>query len=112
MTAGDGDFTVPGRLCRPSPSTFKKTAPSPSGPRTDGGKPSVPVLSDPGRTGRLISLVERPATDIMEGSRKSDGLESGQRQRRADHWAVSVDECDQAVMDFVAATEVGNFPPK
>jgi len=57
MTAGDGDLTVPGRLCRPSPSSFKKTAPSPSGPRTDGGKPSVPVLSDPGRTGRLISLL-------------------------------------------------------
>jgi hypothetical protein len=58
MTAGDGDFTVPGRLYRPSPSTFKKTAPSPSGQRTDGGKPSVPVLSDPGRTGRLISLAD------------------------------------------------------
>jgi len=56
MTAGDRDFPVPGRLCRPSPSSFKKTAPSPSGPTTDGGEPSVPVLSDPGRTGRLISL--------------------------------------------------------
>jgi hypothetical protein len=56
MTAGAGDLTVPGRLCRPSPSRFQKMAQSPSGPRTDGSKPSVPVLSDPGRTGRLISL--------------------------------------------------------
>jgi hypothetical protein len=24
----------------------------------------------------------------------------------------SIEECDQAVMDFLAATEVGKFPPK
>jgi len=35
LSAGDGRW-LPGTLTSPSPSSFKKTAPSPSGPRTDG----------------------------------------------------------------------------
>ena len=49
--------SVPDRPIRPSPSRLKMTAPFPSYHRTDGVWPSRPVLSNFGRTGRLITLI-------------------------------------------------------
>jgi len=56
-----------------------------------------------------LQPVERPATSTMEDGGKSDGLEA----RRCRHVQISqlfsLEECKQSVMDFLAATEVGNF---
>jgi hypothetical protein len=47
---------------------------------------------------------------------KAVGKATGWKAGRCRHVQVSElfsrDECDQAVMDFLAATEVGKFPPK
>jgi hypothetical protein len=56
--------------------------------------------------------VETPTKDTVEGGGKSDGLESGQMQIHADLRAVFRGRTDQAVMDILAATQVGKFPPK
>jgi len=47
---------------------------------------------------------------------KAVGKATGWKAGRCRHLQISelfsIVECDQAVMDFVAATEVGKFPPK
>jgi hypothetical protein len=47
---------------------------------------------------------------------KAVGMATGWKAGRCRHVQVSElfsrDECDQAEMDFLAATEVGKFPPK
>jgi hypothetical protein len=47
---------------------------------------------------------------------KTVGQTTGWKAGRCRHVQVSelftIEECDQAVMDFLAATEVGKFPPK
>jgi len=43
---------------------------------------------------------------------KTTGLESGQMLACANLRAFSMEELDQAVMDFLAGTEVGKSPPK
>jgi hypothetical protein len=47
---------------------------------------------------------------------KAVGKATGWKVGRCRHVQISelfsMDECDQAVMDFLAATEVGKFPPK
>jgi len=44
------------------------------------------------------------------------GKEKGWKAGRCRHGQVSelfsMEECDQSVVDFLAATEVGKFPPK
>jgi len=51
-------------------------------------------------------------TALWEAVGKATGWKAG----RCRHWQISElfsrDECDQAVVDFVAVTEVGKFPPK
>ena len=61
MSVDDGQGRLVGRHCRPSPSPsyLKKTAPFLSCPWTTATLPSVPVRSDPGRTGRLTSLFSK-----------------------------------------------------
>jgi len=54
--------SVPDRPVRQSPSRLKMTAPFPSYPRTDGVRPSRPVLSNFGRTGRLRTLTYYPSS--------------------------------------------------
>jgi hypothetical protein len=48
----------------------------------------------------------------MEGGGKGDGLEAGRCRHVQICELLSIEVCDQAVMDFLAATEVGKFPPK
>jgi len=47
---------------------------------------------------------------------KAVGKATGWKASRCRHVHISelfsIEECDQAVMDFLAATEVGKFPPK
>jgi hypothetical protein len=47
---------------------------------------------------------------------KTVGQATGWKAGRCWHVPISelftIEECDQAVMDFLAATEVGKFPPK
>ena len=47
---------------------------------------------------------------------KAVGKATGWKAGRCRHVQISelfsIEECDQAVKDFLAATEVGNFPPK
>jgi hypothetical protein len=47
---------------------------------------------------------------------KTVGQATGWKAGRCRHVQISelftIEECDQAVMDFLAATEVGKFPPK
>jgi hypothetical protein len=40
------------------------------------------------------------------------GWKAGRCRHRQISELFSIEECDQAVMDFMAATEVGKFPPK
>jgi hypothetical protein len=47
----------------------------------------------------------------MECGEKGDGQKSGKMPARADFELFSIEACDKAVMDFLAATEVGKFPP-
>ena len=54
---GRPQIGVLGRAARPSPPSLEKAASFPSYPQTDGALPFDPVLSDPGWTGRLISLL-------------------------------------------------------
>jgi len=56
--------------------------------------------------------MKRPAEDALERSGKSDGMESGQMPTVKVSELLSIEKCDQAVMDFLAATDVGKFPPK
>jgi len=40
------------------------------------------------------------------------GWKADRRRHAQDSELFSLEECDQAVMDFLVATEVGMFPPK
>ena len=40
------------------------------------------------------------------------GLSPTADRDRLDWWNHCIEECDQAVMDFLSATDVGKFPPK
>jgi len=44
--------------------------------------------------------------------RKATGWKAGGCRHVQISELISVEECDQVVMDFLAATEVGKFPPK
>jgi len=43
---------------------------------------------------------------------KATGWKAGRCRHVQISELFSIEECDQAVMDFLAATEVGKFPPK
>jgi len=43
---------------------------------------------------------------------KATGWKAGRFRHVQTSELFSVEECDQAVMDFLAATEVGKFPPR
>jgi len=45
----------------------------------------------------------------MKGGGQGNGLERGQTPSRSGLGAFTLEECNQAVMDFLAATEVGKF---
>jgi hypothetical protein len=63
---------------------------------------------------RLLPLqpVEIPATGAMEGGGKATGCNVGRCRHMHITELYYVEECDQAVMEFLAATEVGKFPPR
>jgi hypothetical protein len=48
--------------------------------------------------------------------RKTLGKATGWKASRCRHVQISelfsMEKCDQAVMDFLAATDIGKFPPK
>jgi hypothetical protein len=56
--------------------------------------------------------VERPAECTLEGGGKGDGWKAGRCRHVQVSELLSMEECEQAVVDFLAATEVGKFPPK
>jgi len=54
--------------------------------------------------------MEEPAAGAVEGSRAGNRLEGGRCKHVQISELFSLEKCDQAVMDFLAATEVGKFP--
>jgi hypothetical protein len=49
--------------------------------------------------------------ELWKAVRKATGWRAGRCRHVQISELFSIDECDQAVMDFLAATEVGKFPP-
>jgi len=65
----------------------------------------------------MVTLCSSDDLQHLEGTlTKAVGKVTGWKAGRCRHVQVSelfsMEECDQAVMDFLAATEVGKFPPK
>ena len=50
--------------------------------------------------------------ELWKAVRKATGWKAGRCRHVQISELFSIEECDQAVMDFLAATEVGKFPPK
>jgi len=50
--------------------------------------------------------------EVLKGVGKATGWKGGTCRHVQIPELFSIDECDQAVMDFLAATDVGKFPPK
>jgi len=59
---------------------------------------------------RPLQEVGERVAGTLESSRAGSRLVSGNVQARANIRAVFLEKCDQAVLDFLAATEVGKFP--
>jgi len=59
-----------------------------------------------------LQQMERPAEDTLEGSGWATCWKAGRCRHVQVSELFNIEECDQAVMDFLAATEVGKFPPK
>ena len=59
-----------------------------------------------------LQPVERPAKTLWKAVGKATGWKAGRCRHVQISELFSMEECDQAVMDFLAATEVGKFPPK
>jgi hypothetical protein len=59
-----------------------------------------------------LQPVERPAKTLWNPAGKATGWKAGRCRHVQISELFSIEECDQAVMDFLAATEVGKFPPK
>jgi hypothetical protein len=53
--------------------------------------------------------VEIPSAGALEGGGEGNGLESGRRAQVSELFSMEI--CDKAVMDFLAATDVGKLPP-
>jgi len=49
---------------------------------------------------------------LWETVRQTTGWEAGRCRQVQISELLTIEECDQAVMGFLAATEVGKFPPK
>jgi hypothetical protein len=49
--------------------------------------------------------------ELWKAVRKATGWRAGRCRHVQISELFSIEECDQAVMDFLAATEVGKFPP-
>jgi len=49
--------------------------------------------------------------ELWNAVRKVTGWRAGRCRHVQISELVSIEECDQAVMDFLAAPEVGKFPP-
>jgi hypothetical protein len=56
--------------------------------------------------------MERPAEDALESGGKERSLKAGRCRHVRVSELFSMEKCDKAVMDFLAATDVGKFPPK
>jgi hypothetical protein len=59
-----------------------------------------------------LQPVERPAERALESGGKGKGWKAGRCRHVQVSELFSMEECDQAVVDFLAATEVGKFPPR
>jgi hypothetical protein len=68
------------------------------------------------QTRELLFRHSRCWRDQQKALWKAVGKVRGWKAGRCRHVQISelisMEECDQAVVDFLAATEVGNFPPK
>ena len=53
-----------------------------------------------------------PAVPLWKAVGKVTGWKAGRCRHVQISELFSMEECDQAVVDFLAATEVGKFPPK
>jgi len=60
---------------------------------------------------RQCSLWRVHQTELWKAVRKETGWRTGRCRHVQISDLFSLEECDQAVMDFLAATEVGKFPP-
>jgi hypothetical protein len=56
--------------------------------------------------------MEAPAKNALERGGEATGWRAGRCQHVQVSELLSMEKCDKAVMDFLAATEVGKFPPK
>jgi len=68
--------------------------------------------TDAGASLPPLQPMERPAEDALEDSGKATGWKAGRCRHVQISELFSMEKCDQAVMDFLAATDVGKFPPK
>jgi hypothetical protein len=68
---------------------------------TDAGAPLSP-----------LQPVERPSEMLWKAVGKATGWKAGRFRHVQVSELFSMEKCDQAVMDFLVATDVGKFPPK
>jgi hypothetical protein len=61
---------------------------------------------------RHCSLWNDKQKSLWKAVGKATGWKVGRCRPVQISQLFSIEECDQAVMDFMAATDVGNFPPK
>jgi len=68
--------------------------------------------TDTGASLPPLQLMERPVESTLEGGGKATGWKAGRCRQVQISELYSMEICDQAVIDFLAATDVGKFPPK
>jgi len=66
---------------------------------------------DAGAPPPSLQSVEIPAAGALEGVGKATGWKAGRCRKVQVSELFSMEICDKAVMDFLAAIDVGKFPP-
>jgi len=67
--------------------------------------------SDAGASLWSLQPVARPAECALETGGKAEGMESSRSRHMQVSELFSMEACDQAVVVYLVATEVGTFPP-
>jgi len=81
-------------------------------PEIDASKFTLHILSDTPGGFQWLKYILLMQTELCKAVGKATGWKAGRCRHVQISELFSIEECDQAVMDFLAATEVGKFPPK